>query len=133
MNLENEIVRGANLPAIIPQIVVGSGSLFPEKDQPLDIIGWYPNGTIAMGIVPYGAGRVILSNPHPNQTGVDAARSREEAISGKHARKWGWTDEMMKEMSKIIQENPVPSRQQERDSWNLARAMLLYAYRKAFQ
>jgi len=60
------------------------------------------------------------ANPHPNQTGVDAARSREEAISGKHARKWGWTDEMMKEMSKIIQENPVPSRQQERDSWNLA-------------
>ncbi len=133
MNLENEIVREANLAAVIPQIVVGSGSLFPDKDQPFDIIGWYPNGTIAMGIVPYKSGRVILSNPHPNQTGPDAVRSREEDISGKHARKWGWTDEMMKGMSKIIQANPVPSRQQERDSWNLAKAMLLYAYRKASQ
>jgi len=133
MNLENEIVRGANLPAVIPQIVVGSGSLFPDKDQPFDIIGWYPNGTIAMGVVPYGSGRVILSNPHPNQTGPDAARSREGAISGKHARKWGWTDEMIKEMRKILQDNPVPSRQQERDSWELAKAMLIYAHRKASQ
>jgi glutamine amidotransferase-like uncharacterized protein len=133
MNLENEIVRGANLPAIIPQIVVGSGSLFPDRDQPFDIIGWYRNGTIAMGVVPYGAGRVILSNPHPNQNGLDAARSREKSINGKHASKWGWTDEMMKEMLKVIEENPVPSRQKERDSWNLAKAMLLYAYRKASQ
>lgn len=133
MNLENEIVRGANLPAVIPQIVVGSGSLFPDKDQPIDIIGWFPNGTIAMGVVPYGAGRVLLSNPHPNQTGLDAVRSREESVSGKHARKWGWTDEMTKEMLKVIEENPVPNRQEERDSWKLAQAMLLYAYRKASQ
>jgi len=133
MNSENEIVRGASLPAVIPQIVVGSGSLFPDKDQPIDIIGWYPNGTIAMGVVPYGSGRVILSNPHPNQTGPDAARSREEAMSGNHARKWGWTDEMIKEIPKILQDNPVPSRQQERDAWQLAKAMLIYAYRKASQ
>jgi len=133
MNLENEIVRGANLPAVIPQIVVGSGSLFPGKNQPIDVVGWYPNGTIAIGVVPYGSGRIILSNPHPNQTGADAARSREEAMSGKHARKWGWTDEMIKEIPQILRDNPVPSRQQERDSWGLAKAMLLYAYRKASQ
>ena len=35
MNLENEIVRGANLPAVIPQIVIGSGSLFPIKGSRL--------------------------------------------------------------------------------------------------
>ncbi len=40
---------------------------------------------------------------------------------------------MMKEMPRINQDNPVPSRQQEKDSWNLAKAMLLYAYRNASQ
>jgi hypothetical protein len=133
MNLENEIVRGANLPAVIPQIVVGSGSLFPDKDQPFDTIGWYPDGTIAMGVVPYGAGRVVLSNPHPNQTGPHAAGSRWGIISGKHAQKWGWTNTMVKEMSKIIQENPVPNSREEEDSRKLAQAMLIYAYQKGLE
>lgn len=84
-----------------------------------------------MGIVPYGSGRIILSNPHPNQTGPGAARNRQEILSGAHARKWGWTDEMIKEIPNLLRDNPVPDRQQERDSWNLAKAMLLYSYKKA--
>jgi hypothetical protein len=131
MNPENEIVRGANLPSIIPQLTTGSGSLFPDKDQPIDVIGWYLNGTIAIGIIPYGSGRIILSNPHPNQAGPGAAARRARMMTSAHAKRWGWTDEMMREIPKILQDNPVPDTQQQVAAEELAKAMLLYAYKKA--
>lgn len=131
MNPDNEIVRGANLPSIIPQLTYGSGSLFPNKDQPIDVIGWYLNGTIAIGIIPYGSGRIILSNPHPNQAGPGAAGRRAGMMTSTHARRWGWTDEMMREIPKLLQDNPVPDTQQQIAAAELAKAMLLYAYTKA--
>jgi hypothetical protein len=131
MNAENEILRGANLPAIIPLLTIGGGSLFPDKDQPIDVIGWYLNGTIAIGIIPYGSGRIVLSNPLPNRSGPGSELDRERVMSGPTARRWGWTDAMMREIPKILQDNPVPDRQQQIAADELAKAMLLYAYKKA--
>ena len=131
MNPENEIVREANLPPIIYQYVVGSGSLIPDKSQLLDVVGWFPNGTAAIGIVPYGKGRIILSNPHPNVTGKRAEQIRKGMGWEEHARRWGWTDEMVRQGRKKMEENPDPDGPE--SDWALAKAMLSYAYRKASQ
>lgn len=130
MNPENEIVREANLPAVIHQIVVGGGSILPDDGQSLDVVGWFPNGTAAIGIVPYGQGRIIMSNPHPNITGQRGERWRRGVMST-HARRWGWTDEMIREGQKLIQETPDPDGPE--PDWALARAMLSYTYKKASQ
>jgi hypothetical protein len=131
MNPDNEIVREANLPPIIYQYVVGSGSLIPDKSQLLDVVGWFPNGTAAIGIVPYGEGRIILSNPHPNVTGKRAEQIRKGMGWEEHARRWGWTDEMVRQGRKKMEENPDPDGPE--PDWALAKAILSYAYRKASQ
>jgi glutamine amidotransferase-like uncharacterized protein len=128
MNLENELVREANLPPIIYQIVVGGGSIIPDEGQPLDIVGWYPNGTVAIGIVPYGHGKIIMSNPHPNITGSDAEFWR-NSIMTNHARRWGWSDKMIAKGEELMKTNkdldgPKPDQE-------LSKAMLSYAYKKA--
>jgi len=128
MNPENEIVREANLPPVISQIVAGGGSIIPDKNQPLDVVGWFPNGTAAIGIVPYGKGRIIMSNPHPNITGERAKKWR-NGIMGDYAKQWGWTEDMIKEEQKLIQANSDPDGWE--PDWALAKAMLSYAYRKA--
>jgi glutamine amidotransferase-like uncharacterized protein len=130
MNPENEIVREANLPPVIHQIVVGGGSILPDEGQPLDVVGWFPNGTAAIGIVPYGHGRIIMSNPHTNITGQLAEKWR-HGVMTIHARRWGWTEEMIREGQKLIQETPDPDGPE--PDLALARAMLSYAYKKASQ
>ncbi|MFC1516852.1 hypothetical protein ACFL7E_08885 [Thermodesulfobacteriota bacterium] len=129
MNPDNEIVQEANLPPVIHQIVVGSGSLIPNKDQPIDVVGWYPNGTIAIGIVPYGKGRIILSNPHPNITGHRADQWRIEVPMGNHAKRWGWTKQMMAEGKEVVKSNTDPDGPE--PDWALAKSMLSYAYKTA--
>jgi hypothetical protein len=91
-------------------------------------VGWFPNGTAAIGIVPYGQGRIIMSNPHPNITGPLAKRFRSTVMT-EHARRWGWTEEMIKEGQKLIQQTPDPDGPE--PDWALAKAMLFYAYKKA--
>lgn len=130
MNPKNEIVREANLPSVIHQVVVGGGSIIPDKDQPLDVVGWYPNGTAAIGIAPYGKGIIIMSNPHPNISGRRADHFK-KSVMGIHARNWKWTDAEIAEGQKLIQnlndpDGPMPD-------WALAKAMLSYAYKKALQ
>jgi hypothetical protein len=128
MNPENEITKQGKLPPIIHQIVVGGGSILPDKGQVLDVVGWFPNGTAAIGIVPYGQGRIIMSNPHPNITGQLAEGWRRSVMTN-HARRWGWTEDMIREGEELIQKTPDPDGP-EPDS-ALAKAMLLYAYQKA--
>jgi len=128
MNPENDIVREAKLPSIIYQIVTGGGSLIPYEGQPLDIVGWYPNGTVAIGVVPYGRGKIILSNPHPNITGEEAMRW----IDGpriEYQRQWGCTEQMIAEGRKLIQTEGDPDGP--KPDWALAKAMLSYAYKEA--
>jgi len=49
------ITLEASLPPVAYLMVIGGRSLIPNEGQSLDIIGWYPNGTAAIGIMPYGA------------------------------------------------------------------------------
>ena len=128
MNPENEIVREGNLPPIIYQIVVGGGSILPDDGQVLDVVGWFPNGTAAIGIVPYGQGRIIMSNPHPNITG-QLAEGWRRGVMTNHARRWGWTEGMIREGQELIQKTPDPDGPE--PDWALAKAMLFYAYQKA--
>jgi glutamine amidotransferase-like uncharacterized protein len=128
MNPENEIVKEANLPPVIHQIVVGGGSILPDKGQSLDVVGWFPNNTAAIGIVPYGKGRIIMSNPHPNITGVVAKEWRSRIMSA-HARRWGWTEEMVRIGEKLIKETPDPDGPD--PDWALAKAILAYVHKKA--
>jgi len=127
MNPAHEIVTEFNLPPVIYQLVVGGGSIIPDEGQPLDVVGWYPNGTAAIGIVPYGKGRIIMSNPHPNITGPQGRKWRRKKLMGDYARHWGWTEEMLsKELKRpyVDPDGPNPD-------WALAKAMLAYAYKKA--
>jgi hypothetical protein len=93
---QSEIVREANLPLVIYQIVVGGGSILPDEGQLLEVVGWFPNGTAAIGIAPYGQGRIIMSNPHPNIHG-DLAKKWRNNVMDEHARRWGWTEKMVQE------------------------------------
>jgi hypothetical protein len=129
MNLENEIVRSAKLPPVIYQVVVGGGSIIPDKGQPLDVVGWFPNGTAAIGIIPYGRGRIIMSNPHPNITGEMAQRWIADGVLGKHARRWGWTEQMLADAMQLIKTEGDPDGAE--PDWALAKAMLWYSYQKA--
>jgi hypothetical protein len=128
MNLEHELVAEAKLPPVIHQVVVGGGSIIPEKDQPLDVVGWYPNGTAAIGIAPYGQGRIIMSNPHPNITGRMAEFFKKKVMTD-HARNWKWTEEMIAKGQKLIQNVHDPDGP--KPDWELSKAMLSYAYKKA--
>jgi glutamine amidotransferase-like uncharacterized protein len=128
MNPENEIVKEANLPSVIHQIVVGGGSILPDNGQPLDVVGWFPNNTAAIGVVPYGKGRIIMSNPHPNITGRLAKEWRSRVMST-YARRCGWTEQMVRKGEKLIEETPDPDGPE--PDWALSKAMLSYAYKKA--
>jgi glutamine amidotransferase-like uncharacterized protein len=130
MNLENELVREANLPSVIYQLVVGGGSIIPDEGQPLDVIGWYPNGTAAIGIVPYGDGRIIMSNPHPNVTGNRAEIWRHHLMTI-YSKSWGWNDKLIAKGEEIIKTNK--DLDGSKPDWELAKAMLSYAYKKASQ
>jgi glutamine amidotransferase-like uncharacterized protein len=130
MNPENEIVKNGNLPSVIHQTVVGGGSLLPSKNQEIEAVGWYPNGTIAIGIVPYGKGKIILSNPHPNIAG-ERAQFWAKGVMGIHCRNWGWTEQMIADGQKLIKDLHDPDGHQ--PDWRLTREMLNYAYTKALQ
>jgi glutamine amidotransferase-like uncharacterized protein len=129
MNPENEIVREATLPPIIYQVVVGGGSIIPDKGQSLDVVGWFPNGTAAIGVVPYGKGKIIMSNPHPNITGAMAWKWFPNGVLGVHAKRFGWTDKMIAEGLNLIRTEGDPDGPE--PDWALAKAMLSYAYKEA--
>jgi glutamine amidotransferase-like uncharacterized protein len=131
MNPENEIVREAKVPSTIYMIVSGGGSLLPDEGQPLDVVGWYPNGTVAIGVVPYGRGRIVLSNPHPNITGKEAEGMQRGSGWEGRARRWGWTNEMIKEDRIRTKDDSDPDGLE--PDWALAKSMLSYAYKKASQ
>lgn len=128
MNPENEIVKEASLPPVVYQTVVGGGSIITAEGQPLDIVGWYPNGTVAIGIVPYGKGHIIMSNPHPNITGKGAEYWLRQGWEI-HARQMFWTEDMISKEKEVLKgiidpDGPEPD-------WALAKAMLSYAYKRA--
>jgi hypothetical protein len=130
MNPDHEIVKDSKLPPVIHMIVSGGGSIIPDEGQALEIVGWYPNDTAAIGIVPFGKGRIIMSNPHPNINGKRADNWREKIMTS-HAQRWGWTPEMMAEGEKFRQNDKDPDGPESDHA--LSRAILLYADKKAAQ
>ena len=129
LNPENEIVQKGNLPPVIYMLVTGAGPIIPDEGQPLDVVGWFPNGTAAIGIVPYGPGSIIMCGPHPNITGKRSEIFREKFMCGDYARGIGFTEKMIQDNRKIIETNPDPDGPS--PDWALAKAMLSYAYKKA--
>jgi hypothetical protein len=130
MNPEHEIVKEGKLPPVIYQIVVGGGSIIPDEGQALEVVGWFPNNTPAIGVVPYGKGRIIMSNPHPNITGERADQWRFR-ITTEHAARWGWTNKMIEEGKAEIKKDKDPDGPE--PDLAISRAMLSYAYEKAVQ
>ena len=128
MNPENEIVREAKVPPVVHIIVTGAGSIIADAGQSLDIVAWFPNGTVAIAVVPYGSGRVILSGPHPNITG-ERAENWQKGMLGKYANWYGATEETIRENRKRMQANPDPDG--EKPDWALAKSMLSYAFKEA--
>jgi glutamine amidotransferase-like uncharacterized protein len=130
MNPEHEIVKDAKLPPVIHQLVVGGGSILPDEDQPLEVVGWFPNDTPAIGVVPYGKGRIIMSNPHPNITGRRADTWREKLTTA-HASRWGWTSSMIEDGRAELRKDKDPDGPD--PDLALSRAMLSWAHKKAAQ
>lgn len=48
--------------------VFGWLDLTPDPGQPMEVIGWPPDGAATIGIVKYGDGYVYLVSPHPDLT-----------------------------------------------------------------
>ena len=130
MNSENEIVREAKVPPVVHIIVTGAGSIIPDEGQPLDVVAWFPNGTVALAVVPYGSGRVILSGPHPNITGERAEIFRKR-IMGNYAKWFRVTENTIQENWGKMNSNPDPDGPE--PDWALSKAILSYAYKEASQ
>jgi glutamine amidotransferase-like uncharacterized protein len=129
MNPENEIVNKFNLPDTIYQTVVGGGSLFPYKGEKIDVIGWFSDGGIAIGAIPYGKGQIILTNPHPNIAGAEAETWRWSRGASEHRLRWGWTHQMVAEDAEVMRNSRDPDGSL--PDLALAKAMLIWAYEKA--
>jgi glutamine amidotransferase-like uncharacterized protein len=129
LNPENEIVQMGNLPPVIYMLVAGAGPIVPDEGQPFDVVGWFQDGTAAIGVVPYGSGVIIMCGPHPNITGERAERMREAMMCGTYGRWIGLTKKMIEDNWKIIRTNPDPDGPKADRA--LAKAMLSYAYKKA--
>jgi glutamine amidotransferase-like uncharacterized protein len=129
MNATNEIVQQAKLPRFVHQLVVGGGSIIPSQGQLIDIVGWYPNGTVAIGVVPYGKGHIIMSNPHPNITGEDVKALHSEGWETHVRKDLFWTEDMISKEKQVLK-NMIDPDGWEPD-WALAKGMLSYAYKKA--
>ena len=96
-----------------------------------DILESYERGEWVPVENPNGKGRIILSNSHPNVTGKRADQIRNGMGWEEHARRWGWTDEMVTQGRKKMEESPDPDGPE--PDLALAKATLSYAYGKASQ
>jgi hypothetical protein len=68
LNMKNRIVKEAKLPEKVYLSTVASPSLIPNRDQSMEVIGWFPNGDVAIAIVKYGEGHLYMVPPHVSQT-----------------------------------------------------------------
>lgn len=72
LNGEHPIIKRAREQGELPDEVylstVASPSLIPDEGEPMEVVGWFPNGSRAIGIVKYGNGHLFLVPPHVSQT-----------------------------------------------------------------
>lgn len=108
LNTENSIIKKTNLPNTVYLCTIGSGSLIPNPDQAMEVIGWFPNGTAAMGIVKYGDGHLYMIAPHPSMTLENSGDIIREGTMGTHARRWGWSEKQIKEAQLALDKEGDP-------------------------
>jgi hypothetical protein len=68
MNKTHPLIKGLDLPDKVYLSTVASPSLLPDPGEQMEVLGWFPNGDAAMGIVKYGKGHLYLVPPHITQT-----------------------------------------------------------------
>ncbi|MFC1995439.1 hypothetical protein ACFLVM_00990 [Chloroflexota bacterium] len=68
LNMEHQMVEEEKLPEKVYLSTVASPSLIPNPDQPMEVIGWFPNRDAAIGIMKYGDGHLYMVPPHASQT-----------------------------------------------------------------
>ncbi|MCK4222456.1 MAG: hypothetical protein KAX25_06235, partial [Dehalococcoidia bacterium] len=108
LNMENSIVKKANLANMVYLCTIGSGSLIPNPDQAMEVIGWFPNGTAAMAIVKYGDGHLYMIAPHPSMTLENSCDVIRKKTMGSNARRWGWSEEQIKEAQSALDKEGDP-------------------------
>jgi hypothetical protein len=108
LNPEDSIVKNANLPDTVYLWVSGGGSLIPDPGQSMEVIGSFPNGTAAIGVVKYGNGNVYLVAPHPNLNLDNAITGTKNIVSSSYAKLFGVSDEQMTEALSILEKEGDP-------------------------
>lgn len=108
LNMENSIVKGAKLPDIVYLCVLAGPDLIPDPDQPMEVIGWFPDGAAAIAIVKYGDGHLYMISPHADLTMENSLASLKGLITGSEAISSGVNDEQMKEAVSILEKEGDP-------------------------
>jgi hypothetical protein len=108
LNRENPIIKKTALPDTVYLSVWGGGSLMPDPDQPMEVIGWFPNETVAIGVVRYGDGHLYMVAPHPSITLENSLPHVKRLLSGPYAKEWGVSDEQVKEALSILEREGDP-------------------------
>jgi hypothetical protein len=108
LNMEALLVKKTHLPETVYLCIIGSGSLIPNRDAPMEVIGWFPNGTAAMGIVKYGEGHLYLIAPHPSMTMENSGGHIRNQTMGTHAKRWGWTEYEIKKAQALLDREGDP-------------------------
>ena len=102
LNQENPIVKKARLPHAVHLMVAGGSSQIPTPSQPIEVIGWFPNGTAAISVLKHGNGHLYMVAPHPNITLENGRDQIRNLISGKYARMMGLNDQQINEAVSIL-------------------------------
>jgi hypothetical protein len=113
LNQENSIFKKAKLPHTVYLLVVGGSSQIPTTFQPIEVIGWFPNGTAAISVLKHGNGHLYMVAPHPNITLENGRDWVRDTISGKYPKKNGLDDQQINEAVSILKkegdpDGPVP-------------------------
>ena len=102
LNQENSIVKRAKLLGTVYLLVAGGSSQIPAPFQPIEVIGWFPNGTAAMSVLKQGNGHLYMVAPHPNITLENGRDWIRDVISGKYPRRNGLDDQQINEAVSIL-------------------------------
>jgi hypothetical protein len=108
LNQENPIVKKAKLPDTAYLLVTGGSSQIPHSSQPIEVIGWFPNGTAAISVLKHGNGHLYMVAPHPNITLENGRDWIRNTISGKYAGRHGLDDQQINEAVSILQREGDP-------------------------
>jgi hypothetical protein len=102
LNADHPLIKNTHLLETIYLCTIGSGSLMPNKDQQMEVLGWFPNGTAAMGIVKYGEGHLYLISPHPSMTLENSGAIIKMVTMGRHAKHYGWDEKQITTANEIL-------------------------------